>query len=177
MYRVYIYHSTRSKLKPLSSFQYRHSELEKSTLKTRSSAKMHLLSLSSATVLGLVTFTHLAVGATLQGRDSGNQVNIYSNGDCGQSNAASYETTWYGPHDWPQEQKPPFPKPLYVGSALVMDGDGNFDSLTVNGKTIVEGNAQCPGSSEPSVWSDASGNACYVIGMMVNSALLYTQEC
>jgi len=139
---------------------------------------MHLLSLPSATVLGLVTFTHLAIGATLQRRNSGNQVNVYSDSACGRKDATSYEGTWNGPNHLYNDANPKIAKPIYVGSVLIMNGEGNFDSLTLNDENIVQADlCQGKGAKMP-VWVDSNSNAaCYVVGFAVSSASLYTKGC
>ena len=134
---------------------------------------MHLLSLSSATVLGLMTFTHLVVEAT---SDSSNQVNVYSDDDCGKSNDNSYETTWDGPGG--EARSITIKPPQYVGSVIIMSDNKNFDSLDVNSVSIHLGNtANCPAPDRDPVWTDINGNACYPVNMTVHSVYMYIQPC
>ncbi|KAN0081089.1 hypothetical protein V8E54_004293 [Elaphomyces granulatus] len=137
---------------------------------------MHLLSLPSATVLGLVASTHLVVGAALQRRDTNNQINLYGDPYC--RDASSYIGTWAGPGPGNNEN-PAIETPLFVGGVLIMNGDHMFDSLQVNGQDFVLGNGLCPGVSQQPApgWPDASGNACYTVNKTVRSAEMFTQTC
>jgi hypothetical protein len=142
---------------------------------------MHLLSLPSATVLGLVASTHLVVGAALQRRtDTDNQVNYYSDVSC-----QNYLGTWEGPtsRGGPATRilaqtysTTTNGQPLWLGSVYPMYNDGNFDSLAVNNTN----NARCPPtvlqSSNQVSPQNKEGYACYVINTEVSSVTLYLSD-
>jgi hypothetical protein len=138
---------------------------------------MLLLSLPSATVLGLiVAFIHPVVGAAYD-----NQANYYSDQNC-----QYYQGTWPGPEQSTKEDSYPVTVGYQsVGSVIVLPGKKpKFDLFTVNTvdrqTTYIRVNSQCPGGMPitqpvPNYGEDTQ-NDCYPINGNVTN-ILFSTEC